>query len=247
MYSATTGSGASGGFNFVLRIPIEIASRSGIGSLANQSTNSPLTLRLTLNKSTAIYSTAPTTLPTITMTLRIGGYWKGQNGSAASTPKAFGSTAYVNRSAILGVNGAVTLQAPPIGFGNPFRNLMLMNYATGGARSDADMANPIEVDFRGNRLLQTSQNLWRQMMSEWYGYTGTTLDVAGGQDTGIYNLPFNQDFGLAPGDEQGYGWLNTNVGDSLQVLGSWDASSSLYFLTNFVAVKGAGSAVQPGA
>jgi hypothetical protein len=247
VYSATTGSSATGGFNFVLRIPVEVASRTGVGSLSNQSTNSPLTLSLTLNKSSAIYSTAPTTLPTVTVTMRLGGYWRGQNGSASQTPKAFGTTAYVNRSTVMAVNGAATVQAPPVGFGNPFRNLMLVNYATGAARSDADMANPVEIDFRGNRLLQASQNLWRQMMSEWFGYTGTTLDAAGGQDTGTYVLPSNHDFGLAPGDDQGYGWLNTNVGDSLQVLGSWNASSTLYFVTNYVAVKGAGSAVQPGA
>ena len=245
VYSATTGSGATAGsFNFVLRVPVEIVSRTGIGSLANQSTNSPLTLSLTLNKSSAIYSTAPTTLPTVTVTMRLGGYWRGQ---ANATPRAFGSTAYVNRGATLGVNGAVTLQAPPIGFGNPFRNLMLMNYATGGARSDADFANPVEIDFRGNRLLQTSQNLWRQMQSEWFGYTGTALDSANGQDTGVYVLPFDHDFGLAPGGDAGYAWLDTNIGDSLQVIGTWSASSTVYWVTNFVSVKGASSAIQPGA
>lgn len=244
-YTVTAGSGATGGsFTTVFRIPVEVVSRTGIASLQNQSTNSPLTLSLTLNTSANIYSTAPTTLPNVTVTARLGGYWKGSNAAAAQAPTAFGTTSYWNRTSIQALNGASQFQLPNLGLGNPLRNLVFLNYTTGGARSDANFPAAIEVDFRGNKLLQIDQLLWKFLISEAYGLNNATQDAAWGTDTGVYVLPFTQDFDLAPGAELGNGYLSTNVGDAIQVIGSWAASCTLYELVNFLAVKGAPSAVQ---
>ena len=49
----------------LFRIPVEIVARSGFGSLSNTSTEAPLQLNLVLNTSTAVYSTAPSVLPTV--------------------------------------------------------------------------------------------------------------------------------------------------------------------------------------
>jgi len=245
VYKATTGAvGTGGSFNIVFRIPVEIVNRTGVGSLQNTSTNSPLTLSLTLNSSTNVYSTSPTTLGSVKVTARLGGYWKGSNAAAAQTPTAFGSTSYWNRTSITALNGASQFQLPNLGLGNPLRNLVFLNYASGSARSGADFPDPIEIDFRGNKMVQTSQNLWNYLMSAWYDLESVTADVANGLDTGVFVLPFNKDFGLAPGDELGNGYLTTSVGDSIQLVGSWNASSTLYELVNFFAVKGAPSAVQ---
>ncbi len=248
IYSVTTGSGATAGsFNVVFRIPVEVVSRTGIGSLQNQSTNSPFTLNLTLNASGKIYSTAPTTLPTVTVTARLGGYWKGSNAAASQTPRAYGTTSYWNRASIMGLNGSATIQLPNLGLGNPIRSLMFINYATGGARSDADFPSPLEIDFRGNKLFQADQNLWKYLMSEAFFMTNVTQDAALGLDTGVYVLPFNADFALEPGAELGNGYLSTNVGDALQLIGTWNASSTLYEVVNFLAVKGATTQVQASA
>jgi hypothetical protein len=247
VYSATAGSGGTGGsFNIVFRIPVEVVSRTGIAALQNQSTNSPLTLSLTLNASTAVYTTAPTTLGTVVVTARLGGYWKGSNAGAAQAPTAFGTTSYWNRTSITSLNGAAQFQLPNIGLGNPLRNLIFLNYATGGARSDANFPNPLEIDFRGNKLVQLSTNLWKFLISEAYGLNNATQDAAWGTDTGVYVLPFTQDFDLAPGAELGNGYLSTAVGDAIQLVGSWGGSSTLYELVNFLAVRGAVSAVQSG-
>jgi hypothetical protein len=246
VYSATTGAGATAGsFNFVVRIPVEVVSRTGIASLSNQSTNSPLTLNLTLNKSSAIYGTAPTTLPTVVVTARLGGYWKGSNAAASQTPVAFGTTSYINRASYMGLNGSVTQQLSNLGLGNPIRGIMFMNYATGAARSDANFPNPVEVDFRGNKLYgTTSQNLWKDELSRTYQFNNSTLDAANGLDTGVYVIPFCADFDLGPGSETGNGYLATNVGDSIQLIGTFAASSTLYEVINFLAVKGAPGQVQ---
>lgn len=243
--NATYSTNTTGGlFNLVFKIPVEIVNRTGVGALQNTSTNSPLTLSLTLNSSSGVYSTAPTTLPSVKVTARLGGYWKGSNAAASQTPSAFGSTSYWNRTSIQSLSGASQFQLPNLGLGNPLRNLVFMNYATGGARSSADFPDPIEIDFRGNKLFQSSQNLWKYLMSAAYDLESTTADAANGLDTGVFVLPFDKDFGFAPGEELGNSYLTTSVGDSIQLIGSWAASSTLYELVNFFAVKGAVSAVQ---
>lgn len=247
-YVATAGSGGTGGsFSLVFRIPVEVVARTGIGSLQNQSTNSPLTLSLTLNTSTAVYSTAPTTLPTVTVTARLGGYWKGSNAAAAQVPTAIGTTSYWNRTSIQALNGASQFQLPNLGLGNPLRNLLFLNYTTGSTRSDTNFPASLEVDFRGNKLVQIDQLLWKFLISEAYGLNSATQDAAWGTDTGVYVLPFTADFDLAPGAELGNGYLSTNVGDAIQVIGSWAASCTLYELVNFLAVKGAPSSIQASA
>lgn len=247
-YTVTTGSGSAGGsFSEVLRIPVEIVARTGIASLQNQSTNSPLTLSLTLNASTNIYSTAPTAQPTVTVTARLGGYWKGSNAAAAQVPTAIGTTSYWNRTSIQALNGSSQFQLPNLGLGNPLRNLLFLNYTTGAGRSDANFPASIELDFRGNKMLQIDQLLWKYLISEAFGLNNATQDAAWGTDTGVYVLPFTQDFDLSPGAELGNGYLSTNVGDAIQLIGSWGASCTLYELVNFLAVKGAPSSIQAAA
>jgi hypothetical protein len=238
VYSVTTGTGATGGsFNVVFRIPVEVNSRTGIAALQNQNTTSPLVLSATVNKLANIYSTAPTAAPTVKVTYRLGGYWNGPSSAYSPTPKAFGTTQYISRASNMGLNGSADLQLPPTGLGNPWRNLMFLNYATGGARAGAGtFPDPIEIKFRGNTLVQHSVNSWQFDMSEYWDLGGT-IDTGTGLDTGVFVLPFDRDFGQAPGSELGLGYLDTAVGDAIEVIGSWSASSTLYEVVNFVALK----------
>jgi hypothetical protein len=245
VYSVTTGSGASGGsFNVVFRIPVEAVNRTGVGALQNQTTNSPFVLSATVNTSAAIYSTAPTAAPSVKVTYRLGGYWNGANAGFQPAPTAFGSTQYINRSSIAGLNGSSAFQLPNNGLGNPIRNLMFINYATGGARTSANFPDPIQINYKGNMLVQYDQNVWKYDMSEAYGLTSSTLDTALGLDTGVFVIPFTRDLDATPGAELGLGYLNTNVGDEIEVVGSWGASCTLYEVVNFISVKGALAQIQ---
>lgn len=244
VYKATSGSGSSGGsFNYVLRIPVEFVQRTGAGSLVNQTTQSPLTLLLTLTTSALIYSTAPTTVPAVTVTVDLLGYWKGSNAAANPAPKIAGTTQYWNRSSIMGLNGAADFFAPQIGIGNPIRNFVFLNYATGAARSDADFPSPLTVNYKGNLLFNMTQNQWRNQMTRWFGITGATADTGPGPDTGVFAFPFNTDFAKDVGAELMLSYLNTDVGDAIEVLGTWNASSTLYWLVNYLGVNGV---LQPG-
>lgn len=244
VYSATAGTGATGGsFNVVFRIPVEAVNRTGVGALMNQTTNSPFVLSATVNKLSAIYSVLPTAAPTVKVVYRLGGYWNGASAGFQPAPTAFGSTQYINRSSIMGLNGSSDFQLPNNGLGNPIRNLMFLNYATGAARSSTAFPDPLQINYKGNTLVQYDQNVWQYDMSEAFGLAGA-IDTGTGLDTGVFTLPFNRDFALEPGAELGLGYLNTNLGDEVELVGSWGASSTLYELVNYISVQGAVAQIQ---
>jgi hypothetical protein len=238
VYSTTPGSGAAGGsFTEVFRIPVEIVSRSGFGSLSNTSTEAPLQLNLVLNTSAAVYTTAPTVLPTVSVKGSLLGYWAGPSGRA--TPRNFGTTQFWNQQTYNALNGAqtYTLQAPP-GMGNKHRNWVAINRTTAGARSTADFPSPLNLTFRGNTLVQLDNLLWVDEMSRIFGYSNATLDAANGLDTGVFVIPFDADFSFEPGSETGNGYLDTANGDPIGFNGTWAGASNLYWLVNFLNVVG---------
>jgi hypothetical protein len=244
VYSAITGGGATGGsFNFVLRIPVEFIQRTGAGSLVNQTTQSPLVLSLTLTANALVYSTAPTTAPSVNVSVDLLGYWKGSNAAANPAPKAAGTTQYWNRSSIQALNGASDFYAPQIGIGNPIRTFMWLNYATGGARSTTAFPSPLTVNYKGNLLFNRTKNQWQNEMSRWYGLTGATADTGPGLDTGVFVQPFATDFDKEVGAELMLSYLNTEVGDAIEFIGSWNASSTLMHVVNYLGVNGV---LQPG-
>ena len=244
VYSTTTGTGSTAGsFNFVLRVPIEFIHRTGAGSLVNQTTQSPLTLSLTLTTTALVFSTAPATSCTVTVSVDLLGYWKGSNAAASPAPKAAGTTQYWNRSSIQALNGASDFYAPQIGIGNPIRMFLWMNYATGAARSTTDFPSPLTVNYKGNLLFNFTKNQWQNQLSRWYGLTGATADTGPGLDTGVFPFPFNTDFTEAPGNELMLSYLNTEVGDAIEFVGSWNGGSTLYHVVNYLGVNGV---LQPG-
>jgi len=258
-YSATPGSGATGGsFTMVLRIPVEVVQRTGVGSQINTDTQSPLVLSLSVNQGTAVYSTPPTTLGAVTVVVSFGGYWnQSGNPNTFATPTAVGTLNYVNWTNYSGLAGQQQFQLANIGLGNSVRNIMFINRLTStSARDDASFANPLQVAYRGNVLGQFSQLLWKQLMSEAYDFGNPTLDDGIGANAaivnkgtaslnkGVYNLWFTDDFTNQPGNDLFYALLNTAVGDSVELTGTWGASATLYEVINFLAVSGPVTAIQ---
>lgn len=247
VYSVTTGSGATGGsFTMVFRIPVEIVSRTGVGSQINTDTQSPLVLSLTYNTTAAIYSTAPTAAPSVTTIVSYGGYWN-QSGSPSNfpTPQSVGSLNYINWTNYVSLSGQQQFQLSNIGLGNSLMNLMFINrLVSTNARDDASFANPLQIAYRGNVLGQWSQLLWKHEMSEAYGLPNTVVDGPNGLNRGVYNRWFNADFTGDPGNTLFYALLNTAVGDSVELTGNWTAAANLYEVVNFLAASGPVSAIQ---
>ena len=240
-YTSTVGAVATGGsFKIVFRIPVEVVSRTGVGAQINTDTQSPLVLSLTMNTTTAIYSTAPDGSTTASVVVSYGGYWnQSGNPNAFAVPTAVGSLNYINWTNYTGLSGQQQFQLSNIGLGNSVLNLMFINRLTsGGARSDSGFPDPLQVAYRGNVLGSWSQLLWKHIMGQQYSANGpatTTssvtkfaLDAGLGTvvpsptpslNLGVYNLPFNADFIDLPGNTLFYGMLNTAVGDSIELTG----------------------------
>lgn len=239
-YSAVSGSGDDGGsFAFVLKIPVEIVSRTGVGSQINTDTQSPLVLSLAVNSADAVYSTAPTTLPTVNVTVSFGGYWNQTgNPNSFATPSAVGSLNYINWTSYPGLSGQTQFQLANLGLGNSILGMLFINrLASTGARDDTSFPNPFQYAYRGNVEYQYSQMLWKSEMSEATGLT---------PDTGVYWIDYGRDFinkgGV--GNTLFYGALNTAVGDSLEITGNWAAQATLYEVVNYLAVAGSISQIQ---
>lgn len=261
VYSVTAGGGATGGScTIVFRVPVEVVNRTGVGAQINTDTQSPLVLSLTVNSGGAasgLYIVAPTNPGTATVIVSFGGYWN-QSGNPNSfpTPTAVGSLNYINFTTYPGLTGQQQFQLANIGLGNSVLNIMFINRLTAGARSDTAFANPLQVAYRGNVLGSWSELLWKHMMSESYDYgnpltdagiganAGTATTGAGGLNLGVYNLWFNADFNFQPGNTLFYGMLNTAVGDSIELTGTWNAGSTLVEVINFLAISGPISAIQ---
>lgn len=263
VYSATPGGGATGGsFTIVFRIPVEVVSRTGVGSQINTDTQSPLVLSLTVNTAAAIFTTPPTGAAVFTpnVVVSYGGYWnQSGNPNSFATPTAVGTLNYVNWTNYVSLAGQQQFQLANIGLGNSVANLMFINRTGGTTRSDANFPNPLQVAYRGNVLGQWSQLLWKHLMSEAYDIENGTQDnglganaavsgsagnVSAALNQGVYNLWFNDDFIFDPGNTLFYALLNTAVGDSIELTGSWPNASTLYEIINFLAVSGPVSAIQ---
>jgi len=243
-YVATAGSGSTGGsFTITWYVPIQAINRDGLGSLQNQSSASTFTLKLTVNTSAAIYTTAPTTVPTATIKVYEDGWWKGNKAGASPTPPKAGTTQYWTRGSYNALSGSEQFQVSQ-GLGYPIRMYILIDYNTSSspntrANGDSDFPDPFQWIFKGTSFWNVGKTFWKDQMSRWYGLTSTTADTAGGLENGVFIVPFNMSFEKSPGAELPFAYLSTNQGDYSQIVGSWSNTDKLYVVANYMAFVGA--------
>jgi hypothetical protein len=243
VYSVTTGGGASGGsFTIILYVPLEVVARDALGALQNKSSGSQFQLVLTINTSANIYSTAPTTVPAIVTTCWEDGWVqpKATDNSGVpltQAPPQLGTTQYWTRGSYNALNGSQQIQLNQ-GLGYPIRNFVAVNYDTGNstrATGDTDFPTTFQIIYKGTSMWNISKTLWKHQMSVLWDYFGTTADQANALENGVYVLPFSSDFDNGPGAELRNAYLPTLQGDQLQAIASWNASSTMFWVANYVA------------
>lgn len=203
VYSAlTTGAGATAGSGaFPLRLPMAINDRNYIGLMGNQDRATKYNLNTNLAGSASVYSTAPTTLPTATIT-RHYGYLPVPPSQAADgrqqqqIPDYYGIIHYLttvrNQAAPAGassVNHYLTNLANAV-------RVMILVFRANGSRATANANLPTELDFfLGTDLIfqETAQERRRIMYSR-YGFDAPS---------GVLVYDFIHDFGLNAGAEIG--------------------------------------------
>jgi len=241
-YAATTGSGGTGGSaGFCLFLPLELCPRDGLGSLPNKASNSTFKLKIRLAPSTAVYSTAPTTLGTVRVRVLPKSYWdpdaadmKGR--PLSQQPPAVTTTQFWSKTDLVVPAGAISPMLPRVGF--LLRNLVFVLRDNAGSRTvgEADFPDPFMLQYEANIMINRYRDVWRHQIARDYGYSGAVANAAGAKDLGVYVENYCHDFGSRPGWESRRGYLPTSSTSRLQVKGTVGGTGNhtLTVLTNDV-------------
>lgn len=231
-YSVTTGAvGAGGSFTFVLRVPIEIVHRDGLGALLNKSASAVYKLDLTLNSNTigagGTYTVFPNTSVTVRTRIQQFGWMDSDQSDymrnpADGTPPALNTIQYWDKQSLVVNAGQINQQLNT--FSGLVRNLIFELRDSTGSRATGDTDFPALFELHYDKTVPVSRlkEVWRHMVAEDFGYTGATEATATAltRDNGIYPLPYTKDFGLKPGAESRFGYLPVTSATSLVARGT---------------------------
>ncbi len=246
-------SAVGGNFSFLLRVPVEINPRDGLGSLPNQNAAATFKVRATLNSGAANAGLYTGTIPSTQPTVRVRAYietWDQPESSSAGqtnqiTPPAMNTTQFWTAQTF-NVAATGNQQFRMTRVGNYIRNLIFVYRSAAGLRSanDASFPDPatLLVDARPVDIIE--RNNWRHQMYERTGFGGvvgagtTANDTPQGLDNGVYVYDFTHEFDGSLGRENRDLWLPTLGSTRLEIQGSFAATGTLTVLTNDVAVAG---------
>lgn len=245
VYSVTTGTGTAGGsFTFVLRVPIEIVGRDGLGALLNKSASAVYKLDLTLNSNTTgaggVYSDDPTTSLSIRTRIQQFGWMDSDQQDymkqpADPNPPALNTIQYWDKQTVTVSAGQINQQLNT--FSGLVRNLIFELRDSNGSRTAGDSDFPALFELHYDKTIPVSRlkEIWRHQVAEDWGYNNATEATATAlsRDNGTYPLPFTKDYGLKPGAESRFGYLPVTSATSLVVRGTVGGSGA-HTLNTFV-------------
>jgi hypothetical protein len=234
-------------FTYWYYIPVEILKRNGLGSITNLNAAAAYQLSMTVNSSANVFSgSAPSPQPTVTVSTYFDAWSQPPahdvlGNQTTQRPPALNTTQFWTVATFPVNAGFQKVQLTRLGY--YIRNMIFVFLNSSGVRADTVTPTQLEVWKDNQPIIQQDVTLWRQKMYRDFGYAGnasTTLNTAtapasGVQDTGVYALLFNNDFGLIPGDELRNGYLPTLQSTKLEVRGTMGAAGTLVVLTNDVA------------
>ncbi|MEU7164333.1 hypothetical protein AB0A70_06760 [Streptomyces morookaense] len=203
--SATNFGNSGGNFGFELMIWPEIRDTAGV--LANTDARAQYRIRLTIAPSSQVYTTAPTTMPTTTVSLVMETWAQTDTADLHGNPiQALPdglAIAAITRHQILTLNGAGASNTFQLtNTGNEIRALIAVVRDSTGARQDY-FSNPIRMRLDDRSLAVLSPTTVINRMGNFYDFlqNGTST-----RETGVYVFPrFRR-----PGDLFGEYWLGTS-------------------------------------
>lgn len=231
---------SGGGFSFMLRIPVEISGRDGLGSLPNQNAAATFKLRMSLARLAEIYGTAPTTAPSVNVKVFIEAWDQPESQVAGRvnqiTPPAVNTTQFWSAQTYNVNSGNQTIRLTRVG--NYLRNLIFVYRAADGNRQNASFPD-LSTLYLDTRPLDTfDKTLWQIQMTERTGYITATQNTPNALDAGVYVYDFTHEFAGKLGAENRDLWMPTLGSTRLELQGNFSAAGTLTVLTNDVAVAG---------
>lgn len=243
-FSVTSGSGASAGsFHFILAIPFEAVARDALGTVQNES-KPGWKVEIYVDTAANVYGTQPTGAGTASLRLR--GFADSYTEPLASAP-----------------NGRPFSQSPPLpgslqywktegnpqpagnfhydlsnGIGFPIRNIIYyVRDASNSTRAtaDANWPDPATLLLGNINLFTRSKNLWLSRLGKDFAFLNTTADTALARENGVFPFYLTRDFGLSPGQELRFKYLDTQVNTLLRFQGSSGGAFTFFALVNWIA------------
>jgi hypothetical protein len=234
--------GSTGHFAFLIRLPIEINPRDGLGALPNQNAAATFKLRLTLARSSDIYASGTlTTLPTVRVRAYLEAWDQPELQSAGqsnqTTPPAMNTTSYWSVQQFAVNAGSFNVRLTRMG--NYIRQLIFLHRRTASTRAngDADWPDPLTLYWDTRPIDLIERNNWLQQIYERYGLFGTA-EAAGARDLGVFPYDFMHEFDGRVGYENRDLWLPTLGSTRLELGGSFANAGTLTVIQNDVSVAG---------
>lgn len=237
---------ASGNFTYMLRIPLELNLRDGLGALPNQNAAATFKLRITMAGSGQVYGTVPSTLPTVRVRAFTEAWDQPETQSAGqtnqTTPPAMNTTQFWSTQ-VYNVNaGSQTIRLSRVG--NYIRNLIFEYRAGTRATGNTNFPDPVTLYLDTRPLDIVERNNFVNQMYERTGFGGSiggttpANETAQGIDNGVFVYDFMHEFDGSLGRENRDLWLPTLGSTRLEVQGTFGAAGTLTVLTNDVAIAG---------
>lgn len=234
------------GFSYLLRIPVELNGRDGLGSLPNQNAAATFKLRMTLAKVGDVATgTLPTTLPTVRVRVGLEAWDQPEINSAGSTnqvtPPAMNTTQFWSTQTYNVNQGNNTIRLTRVG--NYIRNLIFTMRRAGTSRTNGEAdwltADPLYLYLDTRPLDIIEPNNWLETMYNRSGHDGLVAkDAARGIDNGVRTYDFCHEFDGTLGHENRDLWLPTLGSTRLEVQFNAANAGTLEVLTNDVAIAG---------
>lgn len=231
---------ADGNATFLVRIPVEISGRDGLGALKNQHAAQTYKLRYTIAPDSELFTTSPDTLPDVRVRAWLESWAQPKptdlfGNQIAQQPPASGTMQFWSEYQPNVESGQQTIRLPRVG--HHIRTIVAVLRTAAGARSTANFPDPVEFTYDGNVLDNVARDVMRHRIAERYGFDGSA-DAAGGLDTGVFVWDFSHDLDGKPGHEMRDLYLPTTQATELVVKGTFGGAGTLTLLTNDVAARG---------
>lgn len=183
----------AGTLHFFLALQFEVDHSSGLGCIPSTASDREFTIDLTLASISEAFTTQPTTPADLLLSVNATA-WYWDLPAAGQVPFGVSSTSQTYR--LLQIErgpineGLNTYQSS--NKGNVIMNSIIKVLNSSGVPTEAAMSDPYEIDLDNNPRLWFTQAQWRAAMTQWYGYgeNGQALGAAGGQDAGVFVVPW---------------------------------------------------------
>jgi hypothetical protein len=229
----------SGNFEFALNINLEAIARDALGALPNRNSASTYRVEIVTADDSAVYSTAPDTLPGLRIRSYLSAWSKPSaadpTGNPQRTSPPFDRTTQFWTKAQFAIAGAgsITHKLPKVG--NFIRNLILVFRDSSGAREGATYSESVQLQLDGQSIYNELTILRRDFMAQSFGYELAPIATAD-FDEGVLVYTFNHDFDGKPGGELRDLWLPTTQASRLEFIHVAGEAGTLEVITNDIAV-----------